>query len=149
MSKLFALALIGALSTGAGFAATTITTSSLPPATVGQNYSFQLSATGGAAPYTWEVSGLPANLQANSAGLITGIPQQAGNYLVGAIARDSQQVGAAREWVLVVGVGPLKITTTALPSPEALRSKVAATPTCSRPSGGGASAPARARARKA
>jgi len=46
----------------------------LPTAEVGQNYNVQLSTTGGTAPFTWNISGLPAGLTANG-GTIEGVPQ--------------------------------------------------------------------------
>jgi len=55
-----------------------ITTSGLPTANIGVNYSAQLTALGGQPPYTWSLSptsaGLPAGLNISSSGLITGIP---------------------------------------------------------------------------
>src|SRR5262249_50377402 len=39
-----------------------VTTSALPPATVGDNYAEQLTAAGGTPPYTWSESGLPPGL---------------------------------------------------------------------------------------
>src|SRR5882724_6929847 len=55
-----------------------ITTTSLPNASIGVNYSAQFSATGGQPPYTWSLSpgslGLPAGLNLGSDGSITGTP---------------------------------------------------------------------------
>ena len=54
----------------------TITTTTLPPATVGIAYNATLTGTGGTAPYNWLVTPpLPAGLSLNaSSGAITGIP---------------------------------------------------------------------------
>jgi photosystem II stability/assembly factor-like uncharacterized protein len=55
----------------------TITTSSLPPATIGSSYSQSLSAESGNPPYTWKVASgkLPKGLRLDrSTGLISGIP---------------------------------------------------------------------------
>ena len=57
--------------------------------TVGTAASLQLSATGGTAPYTWSVSGLPAGLSANSSGLISGTPTTPGTSTVTATVTDS------------------------------------------------------------
>ncbi|MCX6769353.1 MAG: Ig domain-containing protein, partial [Candidatus Micrarchaeota archaeon] len=54
--------------------ALTIDQDTLPYALAGSNYSTGLSATGGVAPYSWGVSGLPASLLANSStGAISGM----------------------------------------------------------------------------
>lgn len=64
----------------------TITTTSLPDATVGQPYSFQLEAIGGTPPYTWnkyEPKGrgaLPVGLQLPTSGLISGTPKRSGTF---------------------------------------------------------------------
>ncbi len=63
-----------------------ITTTSLPDATVGQPYSFQLQATGGTPPYTWNKYGprgrgvLPIWLHLSKSGLISGTPRRSGTY---------------------------------------------------------------------
>ena len=63
-----------------------IATTSLPPATVGQPYSFQLQATGGTPPYTWNKhlpkgrGALPPRLSISKGGLISGTPKKAGTY---------------------------------------------------------------------
>lgn len=51
-----------------------ITTSFLPPATNGQPYSFQMTASGGKAPLSWSVEGLPFGLVMTADGLIEGTP---------------------------------------------------------------------------
>jgi Peptidase A4 family/Putative Ig domain len=59
----------------------TITTTSLPNATLGSGYAANVSATGGTSPYTFSLShgSLPAGLTLSAAGLITGIPSVQGN----------------------------------------------------------------------
>jgi hypothetical protein len=49
----------------------------------------QLAASGGAAPYTWTASGLPAGLSISSTGAISGTPTARGTFTVTATARDS------------------------------------------------------------
>ena len=61
--------------------APTITTRSLPDGTVGESYSAELSASGGATPYSWSLSSgsLPSGLSLNSStGEISGTPDLAG-----------------------------------------------------------------------
>jgi hypothetical protein len=62
--------------------ALTVTTTSLPPASVGVSYSVQLQATGGVAPYTWAISSgvLPGGLSLSSGGLISGNPTSGGAF---------------------------------------------------------------------
>jgi hypothetical protein len=57
--------------------------------TVGTSTSLQLSASGGASPYSWSATGLPAGLSISSAGLISGTPTTAATYSVTASARDA------------------------------------------------------------
>ena len=55
-----------------------VSSASLPRGNVGANYSAQLAATGGQAPYTWQLaadsSSLPPGLSLNSSGHISGVP---------------------------------------------------------------------------
>ncbi len=65
-----------------------ITTSSLSNATVGVNYTNQLQASGGTTPYTWTLAlgsqPLPAGLNIDTNGVISGMPTTAGtnNFIV-------------------------------------------------------------------
>lgn len=59
---------------------------SLPTATKGQAYSFQMQATGGTGTsYAWAATGLPKGLTISSSGLISGIPTQTGKFEVDVI----------------------------------------------------------------
>ena len=58
-----------------------VATTTLPNATVGLEYSFQLTASGGQAPYTWTVAGpgsLPSWLTLSADGVLFGQPDTAG-----------------------------------------------------------------------
>ena len=57
--------------------------------TVGAAVNLQLSASGGAAPYTWRATALPAGLSISSAGLVSGAPTAAGTSTVTVTATDS------------------------------------------------------------
>ena len=65
----------------------TITSTSLAPATVGSQYSATLTATGGQAPYTWQMysGGLPQGLTLSTSGVISGSPL---NYTPGTAGYD-------------------------------------------------------------
>ncbi|MEV6239516.1 S8 family serine peptidase [Lentzea sp. NPDC051838] len=76
--------------------------------TVGTPASLQLAASGGTAPYTWSVSGLPAGLSASASGAISGTPTTAGTSSVTATVTDSAgKTGSATfSWVVsAVGGG--------------------------------------------
>jgi hypothetical protein len=72
-----------------------ITTTSLPDATLGQPYSFQLQATGGTPPYTWNKYGrvgmgaLPVGVGLARSGLISGTPKRADTYTIVVKCLDS------------------------------------------------------------
>ncbi len=73
--------------------AVTITTSSLPGATVGAAYSQTLEASGGVGPYAWSVvsGALPAGLSlATSTGVISGTPIAAGTASFSVQVKDSE-----------------------------------------------------------
>jgi hypothetical protein len=75
----------------------TITTTSLPPGTVGQPYSVQLHAVGGTPPYTWNKYGpigmatLPRGVSLSLSGLISGTPKRAGTYTFTVKCLDSSR----------------------------------------------------------
>ncbi len=88
-----------------------ITTTSLPAATVGIPYSFQLQATGGTPPYTWNKYGpvgsgtLPISLRISKSGLISGIPKRAGTFTIVVKCLDtthSHKTQATQELTLAV-----------------------------------------------
>src|SRR5205807_620776 len=97
-----------------------ITSSSLPVATVGSGYSTMLQAIGGITLYSWSASGLPAGLAlSTNTGQISGTPSTAGSYTVSASVRDSESSPAAASKTLSLNVAsaavlPLSITTTSL-----------------------------------
>jgi hypothetical protein len=76
--------------TGSSF---TITTSSLPNATVGTAYSTTLATSGGTSPYTWKAKGLPRGLHiVKKTGVITGkvrSAKQEGSHTVNVTVTDS------------------------------------------------------------
>lgn len=69
--------------------AVTVTTTSLPNATVGEAYEAALTATGGMAPYTWKASStLPAGLAIGAGGVLKGTPTTAGSYSISFVVKD-------------------------------------------------------------
>ena len=98
-------------------ASLTITTTTLPGGTVGTSYSQQLSAAGGATPYTWAVTSgsLPAGLSLGSGGVISGTPTAAGSSTFTVRATDAASRTATLSLTLTVSAS-LTISTTSLPA---------------------------------
>jgi hypothetical protein len=99
----------------------TITTTSLPPATVGVSYSVSLAASGGTAPYFWLITTgqLPDGLNMDTTGHIGGTPTTAGTSTFTVDLTDSAKGDVQKQLSLQVnpssGGGRLHITTTSLP----------------------------------
>jgi hypothetical protein len=86
------------------------TPSTLPSAVAGASYSQTLAATGGAPPYTWQVTSgtWPAGMSMSSAGVIAGTPAVAGTYTFSVQVNDGASETAARSFSLtVIGAGSL------------------------------------------
>ncbi len=86
-------------------AATLNITASLPPATVGTNYSGALTAAGGTVPYLFTVvSGqLPSGtLLGNNSGAVSGTPSASGNFSFAVLVSDSK--GASQQKDLQIAV---------------------------------------------
>ena len=75
----------------------------LPAGTVGSTYSATLTATGGAAPYTWSATGLPAGLSISSSGTITGTPTAAGTQTPSLIVKDANGTTASSSLAVTIG----------------------------------------------
>jgi large repetitive protein len=99
----------------------TVTTASLPNATVGVAYSQTLAAAGGAAPYTWSISGsLPAPLALNASnGQISGTPAAKGAATFTVTVTDSALNTAKQTLTLTVVAPPAITTASPLPGGEA------------------------------
>ncbi len=63
---------------------------------------FTLAASGGAAPYTWSVDGLPAGVVASAAGAVSGTPEEAGTFDVVATVTDAAAATASVEFTVTV-----------------------------------------------
>ena len=97
----------------------TVTTSSLPNGVVGAPYpSTQLTASGGATPYTWSVTAgsLPTGLAPlSSTGVISGTPSATGTFQFTVQVKDS--VGNTNTAALAITVNAsLQVTTSSVPT---------------------------------
>jgi hypothetical protein len=93
--------------------AVTITNSpTLPSGAVGVAYSQTLSASGGAAPYTWSITAgaLPGGLQLSAGGSISGSPTATGTFVFTVQVADSAAVKATKQFSITIVAG-LTITT--------------------------------------
>jgi large repetitive protein len=98
----------------------TVTTSSLPPSTVGAPYAASLAASGGLPPTLWSISlgQLPTGLTLNaSTGAISGTPTASGNWAFTAQATDSTGVTATRSLSIIVAA-QLFVATSSLPNAQ-------------------------------
>ena len=98
--------------------ALTITTSSLPPATVGAAYTFGLQEANGSPPWTWSVASgsPPPGIQlASDSGMLAGTPTSAGSFAFTVQVTDGTTATARANFTLVVNPPPLNIVTTVLP----------------------------------
>lgn len=95
-----------------------ITPASLPGGTGGAPYSQQLTAAGGASPYTYAVTAgaLPPGLTLSSAGLLAGTPTAANAFAFTVTATDTNGQSGAQAYTLTVGAPALTITPATLPA---------------------------------
>jgi hypothetical protein len=80
---------------------------SLPGAAQGQAYSVSLSASGGAAPYSFSETGaLPAGLALDHGGTLAGTPQDSGSFPVTLTATDTNGCTGSEDATLAVAAAP-------------------------------------------
>ncbi len=91
-----------------------LTACPLPSGTVGTPMKFQLTAALGFPPYNWSVSGLPAGLSANGAGLVTGTPTASAFASVNLAVTDSASGSASGSCFLDIAPAPT-VNTSSLP----------------------------------
>jgi len=100
------------------FTQLSITTLSLPNATLGQAYSpVTLNARGGSGTFAWSASGLPSGLSLSSAGVLSGTPTAAGSSTITVTATDSvssQSLSAPLSLTVVAASAALKLSTSNL-----------------------------------
>ncbi len=86
----------------------------LPAGEAGAPYDTVLAATGGQPPYSWSVGALPAGLALDSAGELSGTPQQAGSDQLEVTVKDANQLGLTGQLTVAVAPGP-SVVTSSLP----------------------------------
>jgi Putative Ig domain len=86
----------------------TVSTTTLPNATVSKAYSIALDAVGGKAPYTWSIAAgrLPSGIALTSGGVISGSPATAGSYSLTAQVKDATGATANQALMLTVASPP-------------------------------------------
>ena len=100
----------------------TVDTASLPTAAVGAAYSQTLTASGGAAPYSFAVTSgaLPAGVSLSSTGVLSGAPTQGGGFAFTVTATDASGApgpySGGRALTLTVGAPSIAITPATLPN---------------------------------
>jgi hypothetical protein len=75
----------------------------------------QLSASGGAGPYSFSGSGLPDGLAVSTSGAITGTPTTAGPFTFNATATDSKGTLGSNGFAITIAPADVKIVTVSLP----------------------------------
>ncbi|MEA2414636.1 MAG: hypothetical protein QOI58_1293 [Thermoanaerobaculia bacterium] len=87
-----------------GCPAILLSPTTLPPGTTLFPYSQQITASGGAAPYTFTIAAgaLPPGLVLSSSGLISGVPQQSGIFNVTIRATDLNGCQGSRNYSLAI-----------------------------------------------
>lgn len=91
---------------------------SLSAGVAGQAYAAAITATGGAAPYSYAVSagGLPAGMTLGSDGALSGTPTASGSFNLTVTATDRFGQTGARAYTLAIAAPTLAITPASLPS---------------------------------
>ena len=99
---------VGWLPTGESPEPLEVVTTELDPFTVGLTSGGQVEAAGGRGPYTWDLTGLPAGVQADETGMVWGTPTAVGSTQVQVEVEDvdGQQASAVLHIVAVDGGVP-------------------------------------------
>ncbi len=98
-------------------AALTITTATLLSGVAGSPYLQTVTATGGAAPYSFTLASgtLPGGLTLSSGGTISGTPVASGNFTFIIRVADTTQASATKSFTITVAAGNAAIATSSLP----------------------------------
>jgi large repetitive protein len=95
----------------------TLTPTALQPATVATPFSATLSAGGGAAPYSFAVTGgaLPAGMALSTGGTLSGTPSAGGTFTFTVTATDAAGFTGARAFTLTVAAPTVTVGPASLP----------------------------------
>ncbi len=103
------------VSCGAVCPVITLSPPTLPGGSQGTPYSLQITAVGGAAPYTFtETGALPAGITLTAAGLLSGTPTVSGTFPITITATDVNACTGSQAYSLVIG-SPTQVTITITP----------------------------------
>ncbi len=81
-----------------------VTSTSLPGATVGAGVSGSVSAAGGVPPYQWSAAGLPTGVSLSSGGVLSGAPTTPGTFPVTLTVTDSKGTSAGKTLSMTVAL---------------------------------------------
>src|ERR1051326_2084891 len=114
----FCLIVAGFITASLSAATLKISTTSLPPGTVGTAYNRTLAAGGGTGGNTWSTTtgSLPAGLSLTQGGTITGTPTAAGTGNFTVQVKDSSNATDTQALSITIAPPPLTITTSSLPA---------------------------------
>ena len=76
----------------------------MPNGTVGTAYSASIAASGGASPYTFSATGLPAGLSISASGAITGTPTAPGDATIVVTVKDSGGASFSRNFAVTMAL---------------------------------------------
>ena len=89
-----------------------VTTTGMPPGTVGVKYGVQMAATGGQPPYSWSLysGSLPPGLTIDQqGGIIQGTPTAAGSYPFSVQARDAVEASLPQQLSIAISAPPIPL----------------------------------------
>ena len=104
-----------------GTTAVTISGYNAPVGTVGTPYTFTFQATGGAEPYTWTATNLPAGLTMSSSGVVSGTPTVSGAITAVVAVKDSSDPALTATVNVPIEINPASnpVTITSITLPPA------------------------------
>jgi hypothetical protein len=85
-----------------------VTSISLPPATIDENYTANLQAAGGTVPYAWllQEGNLPPGMNFSAGGVISGTPSATGTWMFSVQVTDSESNAQTAVQQLQLTVNP-------------------------------------------